>query len=74
MVVHLETADLESSKLNDVVLNGEDLLDSSGNSEPHSENGDALHSAAKYLEDRNDCEDVNANCALNFTTILKKVI
>ncbi|KAK6114794.1 hypothetical protein DH2020_007063 [Rehmannia glutinosa] len=71
LVVHNEIADLDLSKPNDIVLDGEDLLDNRRDSESHLENGDALHSAAKYSANRNGNEDVNV---LNFSMILKKLI
>ncbi|KAI3464451.1 hypothetical protein Pfo_021114 [Paulownia fortunei] len=74
LVIHIETADLDLSKLNDIVLDGEDLLDNRRNSESRPENENALHPAAKYSADRNDNEDVNACSALNFSMILKKLI
>ncbi|KAL0438023.1 UNVERIFIED_CONTAM: histone H3-lysine(4) N-trimethyltransferase ATX1 [Sesamum latifolium] len=73
LVIHIETAGVDPSKLDDVVLDGEVLPDNGLNSESHQENGDALHPAAKYSTNRNDKEDVNAY-ALNFTMILKKLI
>ncbi|KAK6132390.1 hypothetical protein DH2020_033829 [Rehmannia glutinosa] len=71
LVVHNEIADLDLSKPNDIVLDGEDLLDNRRNSESHLENRDALHSAATYSANRNGNEDVNV---LNFSMILKKLI
>ncbi|KAL0314248.1 UNVERIFIED_CONTAM: Lysine-specific demethylase 4B [Sesamum angustifolium] len=73
LVIHIETAGVDLSKLDDVVLDGEVLPDNGRNSESHQENGDALDPAAKYSTNRNDKEDVNAY-ALNFTMILKKLI
>ncbi|KAL0326260.1 UNVERIFIED_CONTAM: hypothetical protein Sradi_5195300 [Sesamum radiatum] len=72
-VIDIETAGVDPSKLDDVVLDGEVLPDNGRNSESHQGNGDALHPAAKYSTNRNDKEDVNAY-ALNFTVILKKVL
>ncbi|KAL3638770.1 hypothetical protein CASFOL_016677 [Castilleja foliolosa] len=69
------TADLEVIKLNDIVLDGEELLDNRQNTESHPENGDAPHPAAKYLVHcSNGTEDINACSLLNFPMILKKLI
>lgn len=73
LVIYFETADLYLRKLNDIVLDGEDLPDNR-NSKSHPENGDALHPAALHSSDRNGNEDADACSALNFTMILKKVL
>ncbi|KAL3641330.1 hypothetical protein CASFOL_016298 [Castilleja foliolosa] len=68
------TVDLEFSKLNDIVLDGEEMLDNGQNTECHPENGDALHPAAKHLVQSNGYEDVNACSLLKFSMILNKLI
>ncbi|GER27462.1 Phd finger protein [Striga asiatica] len=61
-------ADLDVRKLNDILLDGEDLINNIRNSYSHPEYGDAMHPV-----DGNDNEDVNACSVLSFSMILKKV-
>ncbi|GER37777.1 Phd finger protein, partial [Striga asiatica] len=63
------TADLDIKKLNDIVLDGEDLLHNRRNSDSHPEYGDPMH-----LADRNGSEDVNACGVFSFSMMLKKLI
>ncbi|XP_057785158.1 uncharacterized protein LOC131002701 isoform X2 [Salvia miltiorrhiza] len=66
------TADLDLCKLNDIVLDGDDLLDNRS-SDTHPENGVALRTALRSA-DRNGNEDINACTPPNFSMILKKLI
>ncbi|XP_073285155.1 uncharacterized protein, partial [Primulina huaijiensis] len=65
--VDTETADKDLSKLDDILMDKEALLDNNGPSS-------GPHHVDKEVVDRNDNEDVNAYGALNFTFILKKLI
>ncbi|XP_075515927.1 LOW QUALITY PROTEIN: uncharacterized protein LOC142550746 [Primulina tabacum] len=60
-------ADKDLSKLDDILMDKEALLDNNGPSS-------GPHHVDKEAVDRNDNEDVNAYGALNFTFILKKLI
>ncbi|KAI3460615.1 hypothetical protein Pfo_017278 [Paulownia fortunei] len=68
------TADMDLSKLNDIVLHGEDVPDFRPNSKSHSESGGVLQPADEEAGDMNENKDVNSSSAFNFTMILKKLI
>ncbi|KAH6763750.1 hypothetical protein C2S51_014999 [Perilla frutescens var. frutescens] len=68
----ISLTDLYLRKLHDIVLDGEDSLDSQS-SDSHPENGTAPRPALRSA-DRNGNEDVNSCSPLNFSMILKKLI
>lgn len=72
LVIYFGIADLDLRKLNDVVLDGEDLVDSTS-SDNHPENGVALRTAL-HSADRNGNEGVDTCGPPNFSMVLKKVL
>lgn len=71
LVIYFGIADLDLHKLNDIVLDGEDL--DSISSDNHPENGVTLRTALRSA-DRNGNEGVDTCSPPNFSMVLKKVL
>ncbi|PIN15849.1 hypothetical protein CDL12_11496 [Handroanthus impetiginosus] len=68
------TAGVDCVELNDIVTDGDNILDIRLNSKSHAESADLLQPADKETGNENDSKEVNAHSAFNFTMILKKLI